>query len=153
MKFDIKKVVKRIPLREYADDYPEELAVHVWVNPPRDVLLQREQMDEEFLRMSLRQKAEEEKRLEELTDASEERKEELRREAEEALVRNREELEEFIQRSQEWFSEIWSQGPEGERWPVEDVKELAEKDPALSAWLFERTRTLMQEHITQQKKA
>jgi hypothetical protein len=54
-----------------------------------------------------------------------------------------------------WYAEVWSQGPEGTHWSVEEVRELWESsrdtDPRLWAWLVARTSELIREHRVKKK--
>ena len=153
MKFDIKKVIQPLPLREYAEGYPEGLAVQVWVNPPRSLLQQRDELDRELGRMAAVAYKDEEARLQAIAKESDpQRIKELQSADEQAVQAYREEIKAYTGRSYEWFSQLWSQGPAETHWPLEDLHELSEHDPALLMWMLERTRELLRAHREHEKK-
>lgn len=150
MKIEVKKIVRPIPLREYAEEFGDE-AIWVWVNPPRQVRLDYWQIAEEFsafvserltLIEALADEAGEDKTLDEL-DVPQETRERL-----EALDAK---LESMSRRIYAWFAEMWSQSQdEAEHWTAAQVEEIAtafmETDPRFWGWIQEQHWRLLSEH-------
>jgi hypothetical protein len=129
MKILIPKIVRALPLADYAPEYGEAV-MQVWVNPQMKLF---EQM-QDFLKESASILA-----MLEGKDTSETKKAELR-ERFEALNTGAEEV----------LSAFWSQGAAETRMTPEDVSTLAneskENDPALFRWLVARTWYMILEY-------
>lgn len=155
MKFEnIQKVIVSVPLAEYAEGYKAagDPKLHVWVNVPRATLIKRDELDNEYFLLMAEVEMSKQKFHERLK-ATKSQNERAR------LVRNNEKqqqalqtrIEDYTARNYEWFSELWSQGPEATRWPVEDIQTLAESDHMLLGWLADRTRELLATRRVDQK--
>jgi len=137
MKIDIPKIIEGLRLGDYAPEFGEAVLC-VWVNPPRRLREAYTQAVEESVD-ALRQA------------------QELSREAleDEILASLQQRVRASEQKQREWFAEIWSQGPEGTGWTLEEIDELAasDSDPALLPWLIGRTVAMIGEHRSASKKA
>lgn len=135
MKIKYQDVLKPLYLHEYAESYKDQddPALMIWVNPPRELLKGRALLDDEYTQI-----------VREFQDKADDPKAQKKFESA---------VEEFVQRSHVWYARIWSQGPPDTHWTVEEINELNERDPALLAWLCERTRIMLQEHREHQKNA
>lgn len=156
MKVSIQKVLVPLPLREYAEAYKDagDPVVQVWVNIPREMLKQRDELDQEYTKLyfqaqtlpgmvkPLLAKAKNDKERERIINGNEAAQKEVQQK-----------LEDYKLRSHAWFSELWSQGPEDTRWPVEDILALEEQDHMLLGWMADRTRELLKTRRLDQKNA
>lgn len=125
MKFEIPKIIRPLSLQDYAPELDTEL--HVWVNPPRDLL------NELFaLNAAVAQ---------------------AQKEAEAGKVVTKT-LEEIGEKIAQWYVTVWSQGED--KWTLEDVQKLIEfsmdTDPGLWPYMTGKTTTMIFEHRTRQKK-
>jgi hypothetical protein len=148
VKIDIQKIVRPVRLGDYAPEYGGQL-LHVWVNPPRQMRLDYQQIADELSQAS----KELELIVKSAMDAQEAGKSTPESEEEVAgLVSDYgERLEELARRLYAWFAVMWSQaGDEDTRWTTDDVVELVEAcldaDPALWAWIQDEHWRLVREH-------
>jgi len=142
MKIDIQKIVRPIRLGDYAPEYDGQ-AIHVWVNPPRQMRLDYQQVADELSQAS--------RELELVVKEAGESTPESEEEAAGLVSDYGERLEELARRLYAWFAVMWSQGDdEDTRWTTDDVVELVEAcldaDPALWAWIQDEHWRLVREH-------
>lgn len=52
-----------------------------------------------------------------------------------------------------WYSEMWSQGPEPTHLPIEEIKAVQQKDPALLVWMIQSTTEARKAHMDRKKKS
>lgn len=151
MKIEIQKVIVKVPLAEYAESYQAagDPMLHVWVNIPRALLQKRDDLDQEYVRLYFDLEMES-KEFREKYEQAEDR-ERLVKQNEKQQQAIQEKLEDYKQRSHAWFAELWSQGPEGTRWPLEDIIELENSDHMLLGWMVDRTRELLRTRRLDQK--
>ncbi len=141
MKIELKALVRPIYLRDYAQEYGDEV-VYVWVNPPRRLRLEFFDVTAEFAGV-LEQRAK--AAAAETPDA-------------EVVAGFDRRLEELAQSLYGWFAQLWSQHEDAEtHWTTEDVVQLMETcqdaDPRLWSWLQDETWRLMTEHRDGVKKS
>jgi hypothetical protein len=129
MEIKIPKIVRALPLSEYAHEYGDAV-MQVWVNPPK---ARTDEMRELLGWFD--------------TALAEARKckDKERRE----VLKN--ELNGLGERIGEWLAEIWSQGSDPlTRMSIEDVRALAEttqeNDPGLYKYLVGRTWSMILDH-------
>ena len=130
MRIHIPKIIRPLPLREYAPELVET-SLHVWANPPRDMLARRY----ELMRLSAQAQ------------------EQLGGEGDAQAAKTLEQVgEELIA----WYAEVWSQGDPSTHISPDDIRamiaELNDTDPGLWSWMTVRTLELIAEHRTGQKK-
>ena len=130
MQINIQKIVRALPLADYASEY-KDAALQVWVNPPK--ALKDEMQASIALTESL---------LRELRETPAENSEKRQ-----ALA---EQIEGLGAQIRGWLSELWSQGAELTRMSLDDVNALvadcSERDPALYRWLVRQTWSMILEH-------
>lgn len=154
MKFEtIHRVIIKEPLSNYHEAYGDTV-LHIWVNIPRTMIERRAELDFEYSRLIIDLDLLAKKFRKELAavEGEDERKK-LVSNREKEQAKKQKELDTNQLNSQTWFSELWSQGPEGERWPVEDIQLLEEKDPMLLGWMADRTREVLATRRVDQKNA
>ncbi|PKN93019.1 MAG: hypothetical protein CVU44_11345 [Chloroflexi bacterium HGW-Chloroflexi-6] len=137
MKIEIPKIVRPLPLADYAPEYGEAV-LQVWVNPPKAL------KDEMQACLVLTESV-----LEELRKLKGPEHKAKRAE----LSAKMDEIGEQIIG---WLSKLWSQGPEATRLSIEDVKALIdntrENDPVLYPWIVKRSWTMILEYRAGVKK-
>jgi len=135
MKFEIKKITQPIDLGEFHEAYRGGI-IHVWVNPPKSVRKERE----DLLRMygsffqDIARPAESDpgkkswlSRLKKLFHFGLNSTQENR-------------LREMELKSYQWFAELWSQGDNPElHWTADELAQMNERDPALYRWLIKQS--------------
>ena len=149
MKLDIKRIVRPLALRDYAEEYGDEV-VWVWVNPLRAFRMRLYELADEFKAVR--------DRLEELAKAEAEAVEgDAEGGTPEGDTPNPEvkslgdEVDRITGELHAWWAELWSQGQDEEtHWTVGDVGELIEaardSDPMLWDFLQERSMELSNAH-------
>lgn len=154
MKIDIQKVIVQVPLSEYAKDYKEagNPFVHVWVNIPRAMLVKRDELDTEYMRLMTEvDMAKKEFRERFNATKSKNERERLLRNNQKWEGEQQAKIEDYTTRNYAWFVELWSQGPEDTHWTVDELRALAETDHLLLGWLADRTRELLSTRRIDQK--
>jgi len=153
MKIEIQKVIVKVPLAEFAESYQSagDPILHVWVNIPRALLQKREELDTEYTRLYFDAEIQA-RNFREKYESTKDR-ERLVRENEKEQDAIQAKLEDYKLRSHAWFSELWSQGPENTRWPVDDIIELENSDHMLLGWMADKTRELLRTRRLDQKNA
>ena len=108
--------------------------IHVWVNPPRSVRKEREELLRTYAKF-FRSVAVPEKPIAKkhalavLLDLFRGKK-----------TRTLTQLQEAERKVYAWFAELWSQGDNPElHWSVDEVAEINEQDPVLYQWLIRRS--------------
>lgn len=116
------KVLKDLPLSEYAPDAPElkQVVLKVWVNPTREVIQSYALLTSTVSTESLFQST-----APAPTEAGEQVND---------------------VRISEWYSAILSQGPEETHMSAEDLRAVFEQDPAMWVFIFTRCWQLIDEH-------
>ncbi len=126
-RFHIPKVVRSFSLADYAPEF-EEIIFHVWVNPPRERLKALADLGQGVEKIAARLVAAQD------PDGGP----------------IKEELNRAVDQVYAWWSDMLSQGPEGERWTTQELRELASKtadtDPALWPFITRRASALIREH-------
>jgi hypothetical protein len=126
--------------------------IHIWVDPPQDVLRKRDAFRREYIdfmagllqkpevpagKIKLAAKAVWEKKLQE-------KKQHLER------------IEEFIKswnpKVHTWYAELWSHGPEGTHWTVDELDVLRLDNPNLLNWLIARSNEMLDGYRGAEKK-
>lgn len=138
----IRKITKRLEFADYAPEYGPDDHLLVWVNPPREKLLEYEQIREENETLIEGMKA--------LSEDPEAVSDDARKELAEKLMGASDGY-------YAWFAEIWSQGPdETTHQSAEMVKQFATEaqgvDPQLWIFAIARSWALIQEHLSGTKK-
>ena len=130
MKFDIPKIVRRLEMSAYAEEM-EGLALHVWVNPTRNI--KNSFSDLQVSLIGLR--AEIEKLL-------------GTKKASEAKAKALNKRVDAVTASiYEWYSNILSQASDPDtHTSADELKELADEDPALWIYIATGTQALIGEH-------
>lgn len=137
MRIEIPKIVKKMALAEYAEEFGEQVLV-VWVNPPREMLNRYNDLV---------------KMVQKVMDETESSKKV--RLPEDDISRLNAEMNEIKHKLAAWYAEIWSQGDV----PVsaEEVNDLLsaahESDPAFETWMIDRTLSMIREHREIRKNA
>lgn len=130
MQIQVKSIIRPLDLGDYAKELQGQ-AVQVWVNPSREMLGRRSQLEDE-----LRTRADEAKTAEAA-------------QAMEVYVR-----EVFEPGLRQWFADLWSQHPDpATRWTMAEIIELEQQDPALIVWLNTRSMQMILEHRRVEKKS
>ena len=155
MKITIPKVLIPVHLGEYAPELQGKF-LHVWVNMPREKLQEYDDLITSLQEKSL---AEAQRTLESSGQTSN-----VERQKSEGIGKVFDQLKAMINRKRDrkvdavdvkllqWYAEMWSQGPEEERWSVEELQELEAQDPAFLSWCIARSWTERSEHIQRKKK-
>lgn len=161
MKIEIVKIVRPLYLRNYAPEYGD-MALQVWVNPPRKANEQRQdrmmeaarlivEMKELLVSVAAGQAPSEGESLAEQTIYAEQG-------APESRIK---EIAQYVTQIGlemiDWLAEIWSQGAE-ETWMSREelrafIVEADESDPRLYAWLLSETLRMIDEHRSMEKKS
>jgi len=150
LKFNIPKVVRVLSMADYAPEMAEAV-IHVWVNPPREKVKVYYDLLADAL-VAQKAIAEGTKKIQELEEKGEP-VEDVRADVNNSVERLTVAGNQIVA----WMAEIWSQGSDPEsRWTVEEIdrliKDSRDTDPQLWAWLTARTRDLIIEHRSKQKK-
>ncbi len=137
MRIEIPKIVQKIHLAEYAEEFGDQ-CIEVWVNPPRDVLVQHD----DLVQLVVKCREESEAARKSLLPKEE-------------IDRLRKEIQNAHQKINDWYSKIWSQGDTSiSAQEVEDLLGTAhESDPAFENWLVSRTLGMITDHRDGQKNA
>jgi len=159
MKFEFEKVVLPLELRDYFPAYDGQ-QIHVWVNPPRAMKQERE----EIIRRSSRM-------LSELVSGQ--RSAVSKEVVSGQLSAGKRWLQRVLGLFKQpmdsaelgavqhmnagmfgWLSRIWSQHDDPEsRWSVDEIQVVYDEDPALYQWMVRRTIGMMEDFRTEKKKA
>jgi hypothetical protein len=138
-KISIPTITRSVDLREYDPALAAE--IHVWVNPTRahasrlteisvSAQVNKARFDRMLSNMNQGQ-----------IDGSV---------AQEQTQNFNAEADRFMREVFEWYAVTWSKN--SETWTADEIARLADEDPALWAWLTERTQTLIAEHREQARK-
>ena len=131
--------------------------IYVWVDPRRDLLRERSAYSQEYASFlaGLRIPPPDEPIEETKKETKQEKALRLEQERLE-LAGRQERLDEFLKtwnvRVYAWYAELWSQGPQGTTWTVEELAELDQTNPKLLAWLIGRSKELLDEYRGAEKK-
>jgi hypothetical protein len=158
--FAIPRKIELLKLSEYADGFGD-IVFHVWVNPPRRLLINHDDMvfRVKALTTALMSLKGEIHKLEADTKSNPSNSEENAKKLAQIEARKQETIERMARVNEEmtaWLSEIWSQGPEETRMSVEEVKAFLEKtlesDPSFNAWITAKTAKMIADHTEAVKK-
>lgn len=155
MKIDIKPLVRAIALRQYAEEYGDQV-VWIWVNPPRQLRLEHWDIVQDFQAVT-DSRAEFLKPLEgavkaaEEAEAAGEQAPELPELDADVLASLDQQINDLSRRLYGWFAELWSKHNDDEtHWTADDVLVLVEAcldaDPRLWDWLQDEQWRLLREH-------
>lgn len=115
--------------------------IHVWVDPPKPILRQREKFTQDYARFILQNDTA-------AKGSALDKK---------SLPGKTEKLAAFLETWKAdvyaWYAQLWSAGPEETRWTVGEIAELDEQNPQLLKWLFEQTKTLLDTYGRAEKNA
>jgi hypothetical protein len=147
MKIKIPVIIKRLELGDYNAAYTGQF-FEVWVNPSREMLIEREVARIEYsdaIEQMKKIEAEKEKLKGNDLDA-----------AEKEIAQLLEKIKADNDLFNHWYSEIWSQGNDTETHiTAEEVEEFsqsaAKNDPQLSEFVFAKTLELISEYRQQRK--
>lgn len=155
MKITIPKVIIVVQLSEYHPDLDGK-ALHIWVNPPIEKLREYDQL---VTRLQARELESTRARLMPAPGAPEveSKKGPLERAMDQLghwlKHKQTQDMTEIDLEYLSWFVELWSQGPEAERWTLEEIRELEAQDPTFLEWMIAQTWKARREHIEKKKKA
>lgn len=138
MKINVPKVIRKLPLAGYEVEF--EGALEVWVNPPRDILINEFKLRTESALLA--------KILGQTTE-DDEKNSGVR---EKTIAR----IAEIGKERMKIYSELWSQGSEDSRMSAEEIetmiKAVFSTEPNLFAWMTDSTLTMINDHREVQKK-
>lgn len=136
MIIELPKIVKRLQLAEYAEEFGEQF-IEIWVNPPRDVLIQHDDLVKLVMKVN--------------EDIAIMRK---AKRPQDEIDRLTNEIRELQTKIAGWYSKIWSQGETAiNSNEVEDLLASAhESDPAFETWIVTRTLDMIKDHREGRKK-
>jgi hypothetical protein len=154
MKFEFVKIVLPLELADYIAAYAGQ-RLQVWVNPPRAMKQERE----EIIRRSSRMlKGIIDGQQSSVINSQSSEKPFLKRVL--GIFKRQMDSTELIavQRMNTdmfgWLSRIWSQHEDMEsRWTVDEIQVVYDTDPALYQWMVRRTIEMMESFRTEKKKA
>jgi hypothetical protein len=151
MKITIPKIILPVEMTDYSPELAGKF-LFVWVNPPREMLAQYDELVNELQTKELEnarrtlfpaeQPKAESSGLQQTFDTL---KHWLHIKAE----TKPEGIDEKLLR---WYAEVWSQGPEDSRWTVAELRELEMQDPAFLSWMIAETWQTRNEHVQRKKK-
>lgn len=162
MKFNITKIIVPVDLGEYHESYAGQF-LQVWVNPPRQIRRQRDEILSEYREALTKMLA---PALAPPPTPPQMEKHNLERgekdvikKTGEILKREMDEIEQAAtqqlnRRMMEWLIELWNQHPDVDsRWSLDELIVLDDADPAFYAWLTRRTVEMISEYRASKKKA
>ena len=131
MKFNIPKIVRRLEMSVYAEEM-DGLALHVWVNPSRNI-------KKAFWDLQL-----------EIAG--------LKHESDKLLASKKPNLKKvdaingrvdgIYKTIYEWYANIWSQASDPDTHvAVEEIEAMTDEDPALWTFMAQGTQALIEDHI------
>ena len=130
MKFNIPKIIRRLEMSAYAEEM-DGLALHVWVNPSRNIKKAFWGLQIELIGL----KHEVDKLL-----AS--KKPDLKK-----IEAINERVEGIHKTIYEWYANILSQTPDSDTHvATEEIEAMADEDPALWIFMAQGTQALIEEH-------
>lgn len=131
MKFNIPKIVRRLEMSAYAEEM-EGLALHVWVNPSRNI--KKAFWDCQVELIELKQElnklmATKTKPVAKKVDALNER------------------VNGVYKTIYAWYANIWSQASDPDTHvAIEEIEAMTDEDPALWIFMAQGTQALIEEH-------
>lgn len=148
MKINPVKITQSIELADYNEAMSGGV-VHVWVNPPKSMRREREQLLRAYATFFRGIAAQpdgkpepEKKKLARVLRF-------FRGGKNEVLTQ----MQETKRRVYAWFAELWSQGSNPElHWTTDEVSELNEHDPALYQWLIRKSVLMVDGFLADKKK-
>jgi hypothetical protein len=156
VKFSIPRTTRFLPLQEYAPDEPTlaGVGIQVWVDPPKAVMVEFDQINREFSQV-----------LNKLGGISEKDKKKTVSPAEKLMtwlnmLTNRARDERFKSASESyrralnaWYARLWSQAADPEtHWTVDELEQIGEENPRLFEWLCISSWALIERHRDDVKK-
>lgn len=123
--------------------------VHVWVDPPKPILRERDKFNRDYANFMLSQ------------NISAKAKSAGGRSPKQSkgptVAEQAERLTAFLNTWKKdvyaWYAKLWSAGPAETHWTVDEIAELDEQNPQLLKWLFEQTKTLLDNYGRAEKNA
>ena len=156
MKFDIPKTTRFLPLQDYDPENADLAGVglHVWVDPPRSVLLEFDGINREYSQLLAKlakklgagqhKTASQAERLLNFVQA---------RVKFAADSRFRSETETYRRALYAWYARLWSQSPDAaSHWTVDELEKINEDNPRLYEWLCASSWVLVERHREDVKK-
>jgi len=149
MKIEIKRLVRPVFLRDYAEEYGDE-TIWVWVNPPRQLRLEHADIVQDF-QVVVDARAELGAELEKAIEQAKEEGTEVPEADPDTIARIDQQLNDLSDRLYAWFAELWSQHSDEEtHWTGEEVVGMVEAcldaDPQLWDWIQDEMWRLVREH-------
>ena len=130
MKFNIPKIIRRLEMSAYAEEM-DGLALHVWVNPSRNI--KKAFWDLQIELIGLKQE------LNKLMETPKPATKKV-----EALNGRVEGVHKTIY---EWYANIWSKASDpNTHVAVEEIDAMADEDPALWTFMAQGTQALIEDH-------
>jgi hypothetical protein len=147
MDIKIPKVVVAVDMEDYHPDLKGK-CLHVWVNPPLDVLQKYTDIQAELDALLL-------------ADVSALLPHDGEKEKFSALdvlkeylgIKRKRPIARIDAKLLEWYVVLWSQGPQDAKWSVKELQDLELKDNAFVEWMIAATWSARKEHIERKKKA
>ena len=156
MQFTIPKVTRFLPLQEYAPDEPTlaGVGIHVWVDPPRSVLVEFDQLNREYSQVLNKlavklgsdpaRKISPTERMLSWLNARVKGSQDKRFQSE---------TESYRRSLNVWYARLWSQSSDVEtHWTVEELEKISEENPRLYEWLCTSSWALIERHRDDVKK-
>jgi hypothetical protein len=160
MKFEFPKTVRQLPLQEYdpANASLAGVAIHVWVDPPRAVLLEFHRLNRSYAERldALARQAQAGKLPQKKAPgrvAGWVRAVLGRREGNPVPEEFRSFTESYRRAIHAWYAALWSQSPdESTHWTADELEQMDAANPALYDWLCRQSWLLIDGHGTDTKK-
>jgi len=131
MKFDIPKIIRRLEMSAYAEEM-DGLALHVWVNPSRNI--KRAFWDCRVELIGLKQE------LNKLTATK-------AKPADKKVDNLNGRVDGIHKTIYAWYANIWSQASDPDTHvAIEEIEAMADEDPALWVFIAQGTQALIEEH-------
>ena len=131
MKFNVPKIIRRLEMSAYAEEM-DGLALHVWVNPSRNI--KKAFWDLQIELIGLKQE------LSKLMDAKSEP-------AAKKVDALNERVDGIHKTIYEWYENIWGQASDpNTHVAVEEIDAMADEDPALWIFMAQGTQALIEDH-------
>ena len=155
MKFEIPKTTRFLALQEY-DPENASLAgvgIHVWVDPPRQVLQEFDSLNHNF-RQLLDRLIKTGKGKQKPLSGAERLAGWLKAvTSREKDSRFKDETESYRRSIQAWYTRLWSQNPDAEtHWTVAELEKINDQNPRLYEWLCVSSWALIEKHREDVKK-
>jgi hypothetical protein len=156
MQIIIPKVTKFLPLQEYAPDEEalKEVGIHVWVDPPRSVLVEFDELNRAYRAVLEKMVKKLGKPNDEKTSPGERLLSWLQVRAKSMQDQKFQDATGSYRRSiYGWYARLWSQASDLEtHWTADEIEKIAENNPHLYEWLCNSSWALIEQHQEDVKK-